>query len=190
MLERHDSLILLVDCMRDYVQHTLEETRTTQQDLNDTIEEVCEEMKKGEVLVEITLIEKFWTNKPFFDAVVERGGPTATFIRYGLLEALPAHSIHAFQTKFMKPAYVPPGDTQEWKTLVCSQSLQERKLESSRCVPAEVAKAYDEKNIKFICHHCRAGEAQTRKLSAPTILGNDQSDAANTIFDDWGRIRS
>jgi hypothetical protein len=189
MLARHDDLLLLVDCMRDYVQHTLQETGTTQQDLDDTIEEVREEMKKGEVLVEITLIERFWLDKPFFDAVLSQGGPTATFAGYGFLEALPAHSIHDFQQKFMKPACTTPADAQEWSTLICSQCPPERKLESSRCVPAEIAEAYGSGKTKIVCHRCRAGEAQVRRLSAQTILGNNQSDAANQLFDSFGRIR-
>jgi len=189
MLARHDDLLLLVDCMRDYVQHTLEETGTTQQDLDDTIEEAKQELKHGEVLVEITLIEKFWTNKLFFDEVVSRGGPTATFIKYGLLTALPAHSIRNFQQKFMKSASTTPADMQEWSTLVCSQCPRERKLESSRCVPAEIDEAYGSGKAEFVCHRCRAGEAQARKLSAQAILGTNQADAANQLFDSYRRLK-
>ena len=187
MLERHDDLLLLVDVMREYVQYGI--GKTSQQDLDATIEEVKQEMKKGEVLMEITLIPKFWIDKPFFQSVVERGGPTATFARYGLLEALPTHSVYDFQQKFMKPTFVTPADMQEWKTLVCSQCPPERKLESSRCVPAEIAEAYGSGKAKFVCHRCRAGEAQSRKLSPQAILGNNQSDAANQLFDSFGRIR-
>lgn len=187
MLARHDDLLLLADCMREYVQYGL--GSTAQQDLDDTIEEVKQELKHGEVMIEITLIEKFWTNKPFFDEVVSRGGPTATFARYGLLEALPAHSIHDFQQEFMKPAFTTPAVTQKWSTLICSQCPPERKLESSRCVPAEIAEAYGSGKAAFVCHRCRSGEAQARKLSAQAILGNNQSDAANQLFDSFGRIR-
>jgi len=73
----------------------------------------------------------------------------------------------------MKPAYVPPADTQEWTTLVCSQCPPERKLESSRCVPKEVAEQYAMKKFQFVCHRCRTGEAQARKLPAQAILGNN-----------------
>jgi hypothetical protein len=181
MLARHDDLLLLVDCMRDYVQHTLEETGTTQQDLDETIQEAREWMQKGEVLVEITLVSKFWLDKEFFQSVVERGGPTATFARYGLLDALPAHSIHDFQQKFMKPAYVTPADMQEWKTLICSQCPSERKLESSRCVPKEVAEAYVSKKIHFICHRCRAGEQQAPQTFRSNDLGHEPSGRSKPV---------
>jgi hypothetical protein len=136
--------------------------------LDDTVAEVREEMKKGEVLVEITLIEKFWLDKPFFDAVVERCSPTATFARYGLLEALPAHSIRDFRGKFMRPAPKALSDTQEWTTMFCSQCPPERRLESSRCVKAEIAQQYAEKKLPFLCHRCRDSEAEARKFSAQT----------------------
>jgi hypothetical protein len=97
LMGRHNAILELAAVMREYVNGT---DGTTAQDLADTIAEVKEEVEKnGVATMEVTLIEKFWLDKSFFDAVVAGGGATATLIQYGLLTALPDHSYHTFQSK-------------------------------------------------------------------------------------------
>jgi len=94
LTERHNFMLEIVDAMRDYLAGT---NGTTEKERDEFVEEVKQEVKKkGMATMEITLIARFWENVDFMKQVVERGGPTATFAKYGLLTGIPDHSYHDF----------------------------------------------------------------------------------------------
>jgi hypothetical protein len=61
-------------------------------------------VQDGLCMIEVTLIDKFWSDaeKDFFQSVVMKGGATATFIKYGIVTAIPEHRHTAFAEKFMR----------------------------------------------------------------------------------------
>lgn len=100
--QRHDETWLLFECMRDYLTHSLAETKTTEQDLADTVREVQEHVKaNGTTLLEVTLVEFFREDEqPFYNRVQAKKDATSVFARTGLLQALPSGHVREFLKRF------------------------------------------------------------------------------------------
>lgn len=109
---RHDEVVLLHAAMLDYMNHTLEETGTTLDDLADTVAEVQADVAKhGTVLLEVALVPFFEQDeRAFYHKVQARGGATAVFARLGLLTALPQKDTLDFLNRFAPQQSIPLVD--------------------------------------------------------------------------------
>jgi len=102
---RQDEVLEMVEVMDEYVKPGLEGSRTTQKDLDDTIEEVREMAKAGLVTTAMLVVPKLWTKEEadLRRRIIATGEQNAIFLRYGYITGIPERAFEDFRQKFMVP---------------------------------------------------------------------------------------
>jgi len=181
MIERQNEILDLAEVMREYLNGT---DGTTPQDLEDTIDEVAEEVKAhGTAGTEIILTD-FWKpeRKAFFDLLVSRGDATANFARTGVLSGLPSSVVHEFQQKF---AQKPEAGTEAYDAYVTVQCTTRGCLNTTS-MKMSLATQYAQLG-NFRCGSCITKEQKAQAESPKTIFYKTVSEGP--IFDQYGRLR-
>lgn len=130
----------------------------------------------GTVGVEVSLLE-FWSNPNIFAQLMSRGGPTADFVRYGLVTAIPDHRLHEWQSWLASRKSATPVEKYEWAKMQCRCGAP------PSTVPKHIADGYREKGIPFKCGNCLRGEVPFK--AAPI----EQKLPENNLYDSVGRIK-
>ncbi len=185
MMERQTALLDLCMTMRDYMEGKLEVLDDEDRGwLAETIAQVQAEVQQhGMVTVEVALVP-FHTHdeKSFFNAVVQRGG-TAAFIQFGILTALPSHTVHDWEQWLQSRNTKPKAFAEESVMLRC---------ESPVCSdPGQtVTKSYVDRlrdlKMKHFCHNCLNAERRSAAQSNISVFTQTRKDRVET-FDKWGR---
>lgn len=118
----------------------------------------------GTVTMELILIPEYWKT-PLYAEKFQGSDPTGIFARLGLVISVPGHKLHQFEQylatrKATGSATAPPGNG--YVQMQCTSCTSPTSVES---VSAEIAKAYETADHKFLCGGCRAIEAKSRQES-------------------------
>ncbi len=102
MLVREKQVLALSATLRAYMNGTLEVLDAEDaQWLAETTDEFQSELETNGFVTTEVLLVKFWKHTPFeksfFNQVVENGGPTADFIRFGIYTALSSALTYEFE---------------------------------------------------------------------------------------------
>ena len=168
----------LMEAMDEYVSHTLEETGTTQADLDDTIQEVVSDVAAhGLCNSSVLAIDRVWTEE-CADLRSHFSKPTLDLVTYGFYTAVTERAFEDFRNKFLTPR---SPITSGGEMAICSFC---HSLDTSRWV-SESAKGQP-----FVCHRCIDAENKSRaQASIPSTLHASRMKERNAMFDSWGRLR-
>lgn len=186
MLERQETVFDTLHWMEEWINGTY---NVSPHDglhyvgLDEGISDLLEDVgKHGLVTMEITLIDRFWEDTQFFQRVVGRGEPTATFAKYGVLVGVPERRYYQFAQKFLQKSTM-PAPKSKWVTIKCQNADC---TDLGTAVPKSIADGYHQSGTPYRCQRCQDAEQKSRKLAVSTILGGT---SAETIFDRYRRVK-
>jgi hypothetical protein len=177
LLERQDAVLQLCEMARDYVEGKFEvlddDDRTW---LTETVAQVRQTGWFDEFITWVPFHTPAY--KEFFNEVVQRGGATATYAKFGIFAALPSNVYESFRKRFMVKPSVP--QKAYWELIRCTCGTEDN-------VPVGTADAYTKARKNYWCHRCREAERRSRKIAEDhTATTRDGS----YPYDKWGRVIS
>jgi hypothetical protein len=172
LLEREAAVLELARSARDYVEGKLEVL--DDEDCEWLAETISRVKQCGWFDEYITWIPFHTPDlKEFFDLVVQRGGPTADYIRYGIFTALPSNVYEAFRAKFMTRRFTVPS---YWEQITCVCGIVDT-------VPTGTGESYVKARVSYLCAKCREAERRSREIAR-----NHRGTVMDAYpFDAWGR---
>lgn len=167
----------LMEAMQDYIDHTLDETGTTQADLDETIAEAQADVAQyGLCNSSVLSIPRIWSEEQA-DLRSHFSKPTLDLVTYGYFLAVTEREFETFRSKFLTKRVVIPKFTD---VLTCAHCGGER------VVRIETAEECRRQNRKFICELCSDSErrsASQANIRPQIVMGKE------TIVDGRGKAR-
>lgn len=154
----------------------------------DVEQEVKDDIEQNGICQMEVLLLSFWKSADVFAKLTQRGDATATFVRYGIIAAIPGHrlaqSSQWLQTQKASQTTTP---TDGYVQTLCMNFADCRFLPDS--IPQSVADEYHEKGILYRCHKCLTVEKASRAKSVLEVERRRQGSAAD-IYDQFGRFKT
>lgn len=171
----------LMECMQDYCDHTLDETGTTQADLDATIQEVVVDVAEhGLCNSSVLVVPRIW-NEDQADLRSRFSKPTLDLVTYGYFTAIIERAYQDFFERFLVPRI-----TQAVEESILIRCESPNCTDPGRSIPKRFIDRLKELKMQYLCHNCLvAGQRSAAQASISVFKKAERGG----IYDSWGRVK-